>query len=280
MIQFSVYKKLDPEGPTPDIEINLEIPSQENIGILGPSGAGKTTLLKILAGLISPDSGKLKVNDDLWFDSDRKINRAPQQRDIGFVFQDYALFPNMNVRENLEFALPGNANRHRLHEILEMLDIASIAGQKPGTLSGGQKQRVGLGRALIRQPRLLLLDEPLSALDPEMRTKLRHDLLRISSNFDGIMILVSHNPAEIVQLTDRAIMLRKGRVTQNGNPAELLYSQPAQNMKPGVVKIIEVLSDKNILVVTSHHGLLHIPYEPSENPGIRIGDTISLKATL
>lgn len=276
MIQFSVFKQLNPDGATPHVDFSFHIKPGENIGITGPSGSGKTTLLKILAGLVTPDSGKLQVEGETWFDSAQNINRPPQHRDIGFVFQDYALFPNMTVRENLEFAFSDGIEYGRLGAVMEMLDISAIANQRPETLSGGQKQRVALGRALIRRPKLLLLDEPLSALDPEMRSKLQQDLKTVASNFDGVMILVSHDPAEIMQLTDQVVVLESGRIERSGTPAGLFLSQTGQEKQPGIAEIINILPKQKILIIKSDYGMLSIPFREHESRHLQIGDKISI----
>jgi molybdate transport system ATP-binding protein len=188
MIELTAKKELHADGAIFNLDLELAIEKGEHAGIIGSSGAGKTSFLRIMAGLIKPDSGRLIVDGETWFDANRNINLPTQERDIGFVFQDYALFPNMSARENLEFAFSSPVNKKRVEEVMEMLAISDVANQKPGTLSGGQKQRVALGRALIRDPKILLLDEPLSSLDPEMRKKLQQYLSVVASNFDGTMI--------------------------------------------------------------------------------------------
>lgn len=277
MIQLSAQKELNTDGATFSLDIELHIEKGEHTGIIGSSGAGKTTLLKILAGLVKPDSGKLIVDGETWFDADRKINLPTQERHIGFVFQDYALFPNMSARENLEFAFSSVVDKKRVEEVMEMLAISDVANQKPGTLSGGQKQRVALGRALIRDPKLLLLDEPLSSLDPGMRTKLQKSLSLIACNFNGTMILVSHDATEVIQLTERALILEKGRIVHQGSPAELLLLQSGGDNKPGMVEVIGILPDRKVAIVKSHHGVLHIPYDADAENKLKIGDNICLK---
>lgn len=276
MIQLSACKELNSDGATFSLDIELRIGKGEHTGIIGSSGAGKTTLLRMLAGLVKPDSGKLIVEGETWFDAQRKINLPPQERHIGFVFQDYALFPNMSARGNLEFAFSAAVNKKRVDEVLEMLGISEVANQKPGTLSGGQKQRVALGRALIRDPKLLLLDEPLSSLDPAMRAKLQQSLSLISSNFNGTMILVSHDATEVIQLTERALILERGKVVHQGTSAELLLLHSGSKDKPGMVEVIGILPERKLAIVKSHHGVLHIPYDKTENK-LKVGDKILLK---
>lgn len=276
MIQLSVRKKLDAGGTVFHLDLAMAVGKREHTAIVGPSGAGKTTLLRILAGLTVPDSGQILVGGETWFDAEGGTNLPPQKRPIGFVFQDYALFPNMSAQENLEFAFPNpkSVNRKRVQEVTEMLDIAGIARQHPETLSGGQKQRVALGRALLREPKLLLLDEPLSSLDPEIRAKLQQSLSTIAHSFKGTIILVSHDAAEVIQLTKRALVLEKGRVTRQGTPSELLLLQ-SDAARSGEVEVIGILPDKRIAVVKSHHGMMHIPYETGTQ--LNIGDKVFLR---
>ncbi|MCW9709165.1 ATP-binding cassette domain-containing protein [Fodinibius salsisoli] len=276
MIQLSAYKELNPDGATPSVDLQLTVNPGERLGIMGHSGAGKTTLLKILAGLIKPDHGQLYINGKPWMDTEKGIYLPPQKRNIGFVFQEYALFPNMTVQQNLEFAFSDRINQSRLRAIIEMLGIASVSSQKPATLSGGQKQRVALGRALIRDPDLLLLDEPLSALDPAMRGQLQKDLKRITSQFDGTIVLVSHNPIELIELTDRAIILENGTITADGRPSQLLSR--GASAKAGAAKIIDILPQEEVLIARSAHGLIHIPYCPFEHADLDVGDQVTLSA--
>ena len=261
----------------PRLEIDVHIASREHTGIIGASGAGKTTLLKMLAGLVKPDSGKIIVDGETWFDANRHINLPAQKRHIGFVFQDYALFPNMSAKQNLEFAFSDGVNKTRLTEIMKMLSLTDIADQKPDTLSGGEKQRVALGRALIRNPKLLLLDEPLSALDPNMRAKLQGYLGTIANSFDGTIILVSHDATDVLHLTQRVFIIEKGKITLQGTPAELLHLQSANHNEPGVVEIIELLPEQKIAIAKSHHGILHLPFDAEKDGDLQIGHRVRLR---
>lgn len=276
MIRLSVCKELKTGGTSFNLNVEFCVRKGEHTGIFGSSGAGKTTLLKILAGLIRPDSGQLVVDGEVWFDAQRKIDLPPQQRSIGFVFQDYALFPNMSARENLEFAFSAGIDRKRVEETLELLEIGDVSHQKPSELSGGQKQRVALGRALIRDPKLLLLDEPLSSLDPAIRAKLQQSLSLIIDQFQGTMILVSHDAAEVIQLTEQAFVLERGKVIHRGVSAELLFSRFDNGNLPGQAEVIGLLPERKIIIVKARHGVLHLPYEP-ETAGLQIGDKVTLK---
>ena len=180
------------------------------LGIRGPSGSGKTTLLRCLAGLYHPDSGSVRMGEETWFSSQRNIFLPPRRRSIGFVFQDYALFPNMTVYGNIEYA---TGDRARTEELLELTRLSAIARHFPRELSGGQKQRTALARALGRKPRLLLLDEPLSALDEDLRLSLGEEILRVQAQTGVMAILVSHSREEISRLCTEVIELEDGRIT-------------------------------------------------------------------
>ena len=176
----------------------LQIKKKFTVGsitrITGPSGAGKTTFLKMVAGLITPDNGIIKTNDTAWFDASQKINLSPQQRHIGFVFQDYALFPNMTVKQHLEYATEDTPWINRL---LTIGGLADFTDHKPNHLSGGQQQRLAILRALAIKPQLLLMDEPFSALDLKMKSKLIKDLQGLFAELGATTLIVSHNPQEL-----------------------------------------------------------------------------------
>ena len=156
----------------------------------------------MLSGLLRPDSGIIKVGETIWFDGDKNIDLKPQQRKVGYVFQDYALFPNMSVRQNLEYALRKGQDKAIIGELLQFAELNELEQRKPETLSGGQKQRVALARALVQRPEILILDEPLSALDLKMRIKLQEYLLQVHKRYKLTTILVSHDIGEIVKLSD------------------------------------------------------------------------------
>ena len=219
MIDFHLTKALHTAAGPRTLDVALTLAPGELLALSGPSGAGKTTLLRLLAGLSRPDSGYLKVENQTWFDHARRQWLPPQRRPLGFVFQDYALFPNMTVRENLAFAAEGQPDaRHIINELLSLLELAELAERRPAVLSGGQQQRVALARALARRPRLLLLDEPLSALDLPTRLRLQAALADIHQRFGLTTVLISHDPAEIARLAHRVVELDLGHVRRVGPP--------------------------------------------------------------
>ncbi|WP_339877530.1 ATP-binding cassette domain-containing protein [uncultured Algoriphagus sp.] len=233
MIEFRIEKKLlGPEGKM-GLDVNTMIQEGEFVTLYGPSGAGKTSLFRILAGLLLPESGCIRVGDKVWFDSELKINLKPQERNIGMVFQDYSLFPNMSVRQNLEFALEKGQSRTIIEELLELIELNNLTTQRPAQLSGGQKQRVALARALVRRPKILLLDEPLSALDPEMQSKLQDYILKVHQEYGLTTLMISHDLIEVIKMSERVLLLKQGKVVNDGKPSEVLPLEGLRNFLEG-----------------------------------------------
>ena len=219
MLDFHLLKALHTAAGPRTLDVRLTLAPGELLAISGPSGAGKTTLLRLLAGLDRPDGGFLIADGQPWYRQQPRHWLPPQQRPLGFVFQDYALFPNMTVRENLAFAATGQEDSKRLiDKLLAELELTELAQRRPAVLSGGQQQRVALARALARRPRLLLLDEPLSALDLPTRLRLQQVLADVHQQYALTTILISHDPAEIARLATRVLELELGEVRRLGPP--------------------------------------------------------------
>lgn len=260
MIAFELHKTL--KGSTGDmlLEVNIEIQKGQFVTLYGESGAGKTSVLRMLAGLMHPEKGKIKIGDKTWFDSENKVNLKPRYRKAGFVFQDYALFPNMTVRENLEYALEKGQDKSIVNELIDIIELGDLQNRKPTTLSGGQKQRTALARALVRKPEILMLDEPLSALDREMRVKLQDHIIQVHRQYGLTTILVSHDVSEIFRMTDHIIILEKGKVTRQGTPTEIFTNRNISGKfqftgevvsieKADIVYIISILIGNNLVKV-------------------------------
>ncbi|HEX7147731.1 MAG TPA: ABC transporter ATP-binding protein [Actinomycetota bacterium] len=209
-----------------ELEVELAVETGELVVLLGPNGAGKTTLLRALAGLLALDRGRVVLDGAVLEDAAAGSWVPTEQRPIGFVFQDYLLFPHLSALENVAFGLRARGlgrteARRRARAWLDRVGLAGHAGARPRALSGGQGQRVALARAMVGEPRLLLLDEPLAALDAATRTEVRRDLRRHLASFGGTRLLVTHDPLEAMALADRLVVLEGGRVTQSGRPAEV-----------------------------------------------------------
>lgn len=194
MIRIDIQKKLKAYRGVQVLHVKKDIASGSITRITGPSGAGKTTLLKMIAGLITPDAGKISVDDKVWFEAGSKINLSPQLRQTGFVFQDYALFPNMTVQQHLEYA---TKDAGWISRLLAIGRLETFSDHKPDHLSGGQQQRLAILRALAIKPKILLMDEPFSALDVKMKTALIVDLQVLLKELGATAIIISHNPQEL-----------------------------------------------------------------------------------
>jgi len=209
-----------------DLDVTVQATPGEIVAVLGPNGAGKTTLLRAIAGLVPLTRGRVELDDVVLDDVARDIHLPPERRPIGVVFQDYLLFPHLSALENVAFGLRARGvaareARLRAASWLDRLGVGEYAETRPRALSGGQAQRVALARALAIDPRLLLLDEPLAALDASARGDVRRDLKRHLTSFAGIRIVITHDPLEAVALADRLVILEGGRVVQTGSPAEV-----------------------------------------------------------
>jgi molybdate transport system ATP-binding protein len=229
LLTISIRHSLQTAHGILPMEIDLVAKQGSIVAVTGPSGAGKTTLLRQIAGLISPDSGYIKFGNTVWLDTSVKIFQSPQLRAIGFVFQDYALFPHLTVRENLLYALEKGENPAIVDELLNAVELTQLTDRKPAQLSGGQQQRVALARALVRRPDLLLLDEPLAALDHTMRRRLQEYLLKLQQQLGFTMILVTHDLGEIFRMAHQVVVLENGKVAEYGSPSEVYLPKNENN---------------------------------------------------
>ena len=260
MIHIQLNKKLKSNKGTFTLDIDFTLSNNELLTIEGHSGAGKTTILRLIAGLIYPDDGRIELDDEIWYDKKKNISLPAKKRKVGFVFQDYALFPNMNIMENLEYGLVDKKDKNYKNEIIDIMEIGDLVERKPDTLSGGQKQRVALARALVRKPKLLLLDEPLSALDTEMRSKLQDYILKIHRKYNLATILVSHDISEIFKMSNKVIRIVDGKIIAHGSVQDVFQEKYISGKfrfigevlnieKDDVVYLVSVLIGNNIVKV-------------------------------
>ena len=212
-------------------DLNLNIESNSFITLLGPSGCGKTTTLRMIAGLETPTEGTISIDGNVVFDADRGINLAPNKRDVGFLFQNYALWPHMTVYQNIAFGLENlkwdkKRIADRVHELLEMLRIGEFEKRYPAELSGGQQQRVAIARTLAPGPKVLFMDEPLSNLDAKLRMEMRTELKRLHRDTDSTFVYVTHDQLEAMTLSTRVCIMEGGLLQQYAPPLEM-YNNPA-----------------------------------------------------
>ncbi|MDZ4814960.1 MAG: ABC transporter ATP-binding protein [Verrucomicrobiota bacterium] len=238
-------------------ELNQPALSHSVTVLFGPSGCGKTTVLRCLAGLERPEEGAIRFGKETWFDATQKVCLAPQQRGIGFVFQDYSLFPHLSVADNIGFGLRDVAQeerRKRVSTIIERFELTGLEARRPRQLSGGQQQRVALARAVVRRPRLLLLDEPLSALDNALREEMRGQLRRLLSACEIPVLVVTHDRSEALALGDELVVMHDGAVRQSG-PVLEVFNRPAD---AAVAKIVGVETIQPGKITTASEGLVTV----------------------
>jgi molybdate transport system ATP-binding protein len=227
-IDIDIHKRFA-SGAVVEASLHLALESGSVVVLFGPSGSGKTTILRSIAGLERPERGSIQFGAETWFDAGRGIFLSPQQRRIGYLFQEFALFPHLTVRQNIEYGLsarPPAARGDRAGQMMALVEIADLANRHPCQLSGGQAQRVALARALAPEPRLLLLDEPLAALDAPARSRLRSELRGLLIKAGTPTLLVTHDRTEAIALGDQMVVVAGGKIEQVG-PVQEVFSRPA-----------------------------------------------------
>ncbi|MDR3178375.1 MAG: ATP-binding cassette domain-containing protein [Campylobacteraceae bacterium] len=270
MITLHVNKKLHGAEGFMNLDVRVSFEEGEFIALSGKSGSGKTTLLRILAGL-EKSNGTIAVDDEVW--QNDKIFLPPQKRKIGFVFQDYALFDNMSVEKNLLFV---NQDAALANHLLEITELEYFKKRDVTTLSGGQKQRVSLCRAMMNRPKILLMDEPLSALDPNIRVKLQDEILSLHKEFQTTTILVSHDPSEIYKLSSRVVVMEKGQIIKDGTPTDVLLKTNGSQKFSFEGELLDIKKSDviYIAIVAIGQQLVEIVIDKEEAEGFQIGQKV------
>lgn len=276
MIHIALQKELTAANGAMQLDVNINIEDGQLVTLYGDSGAGKTSILRMIAGLLQTDEGLITVNQKTWLDTKKGICLKPQQRKIGFVFQDYALFPNMTVKENLLFAVEKGQDKKIIKELIDIIELGGLQDRKPENLSGGQKQRVALARALVRKPEILMLDEPLSALDIKMRTKLQDYILKVHKQFNLTTLLISHEIGEVIKMSDTVFSIENGKIIRQGKPIEVFTTKQVSGKFQFSGEIVQIEKEDIIYIVTILIGtnFVKIVAEEDEIKTMTIGDKI------
>lgn len=272
MINIDIKKELHGANGDFYLDVNLDIKQGEFVALIGKSGSGKTTLLRILAGL-EKSNGTIKVNTQTWQDKDKFLK--VQKRNIGFVFQDFALFENMNVEQNLLFV---NKDKYLAKKLLEITELDKLKNRMPNTLSGGQKQRVSLCRSLMNNPQILLMDEPLSALDTKMRNKLQNEIQTLHKEFNLTTIMVSHDLNETYRLANYIVELNDGKIIKKGTKKEILLdSKDSKNfLLEGELLDIVIKDQDYFAIVSLGNKLIELKINKSQLNDLKVGDKIDI----
>ena len=272
MIEIAIQKELIGSSGAMKLDLSLELAEKSFVALAGESGSGKTTLLRILAGLEKAE-GKINVSGKEWLGRGKSL--PPQAREIGFVFQDYALFDNMTVEKNLLFV---NKDRELAKHLLGLTELSRMKERYPATLSGGQKQRVALCRALMNRPKILLMDEPLSALDPSMRSRLQQDILKLHREFGTTTLMVSHDPSEIYRLADRVILLDHGEIKRDGSPKEILLQVEGSQKFSLTGELLEIIKADiiHIAIIAIGQQIVEVVLDEEESRFFKPGDTVQV----
>ena len=279
MIEGHLVKTLHTADGKLTLDVHLRVAAGELLALTGSSGAGKTTLLRLLAGLSRPDAGYIRVANETWVDVAAGRWLRPQARRLGLVFQDYALFPNMTVRQNLTFALRSNQDTALVQELIEVVELEGLQHRYPQQLSGGQQQRVALARALAARPQVLLLDEPLSALDAPLRSRLQDYLLVVHRRYALTTILVTHDQREIMKLADRALELRQGQLHPTDLPTRTQATElpaPLARLRAEILGWTDDAAGTAWLVMFGAN-LLRLPASPTHANRYQPGATVWLR---
>ena len=280
MLKLQLKKEMHTPLGKEWLDLDLNIPQGEFVALFGESGAGKTTFLRMLAGLTQPQEGFIEVDGEIWFDSRKKISRPSQQRSIGFISQESSLFPNMTVRENLEYACGSKREYGNIKEWILTMGLKGLEDKNPDELSGGQKQRVALIRALINQPKILLLDEPLSDLDTRSRLNLQDEILKVYQRTKITTILVSHDLSEVFKLSKKIFVIDRGKIIKSGNLQEVFLHNNLSGKFRFTGEILEIQKEGvvNILTLSIGNNVTKVVATDEEISGLTIGSKVIVAA--
>ena len=272
MISLNIKKELHGSNGVMNLDINLSLQNGEFVALSGVSGSGKTTLLRVLAGL-EEAFGEIIVDGEIWLNE--KIKKPIQKRDIGFVFQDYALFPNLSVIDNLLYV---KKDKDLAKQLLSLTDLYELKNRYPNSLSGGQKQRVSLCRALMKRPKILLMDEPLSALDSLMRLKLQDEILTLHKEFKTTTIMVSHDPSEMYKLASRVLVLKDGKIIDDGLPKDILLKTQGSQKFSFEGELLDIIKVDviNIAIVAIGQQIVEVVISNIEAQNLIIGEKVNV----
>ena len=293
MIKMACRKALHASTGHMQLDVQLTIERGAFVTLFGPSGAGKTTVLRMLAGLVHPDSGTIEVAGNVWFDDQKRLAVPPQQRALGMVFQDYALFPNLSVADNVAYGMTTGSHRKKasnvdVDRLLAASGLMELRDRCPASLSGGQKQRVALARALGRalqtghdgRSPLLLLDEPLSALDNAMRVQLQDVLLALHREYGLTTVLVTHDIAEVFKLSQHVFVIEAGRIVRSGSPSSVFLQQQRQGSLQLQAQVLAVRQEEVVYILSLLVGqdIVEVIADKEEAAYLHPGDMISIAA--
>jgi len=280
-LRATLRKRLRSSEGLFEISLDLRIEPGSREALFGPSGCGKTSILRMLAGLLEPDEGRIELDGQLWFDSAAGVDLPPHRRRPGLVFQDHALFPHRTALQNIFDGVPSGPDRARLaRDLLRRFELDGVADHHPRLLSGGQKQRVALARTLASCPPMLLLDEPLSALDAALRGRMLEEISSHVQDFPGPLLLVSHDLSEVWRLARRVHVLEKGAIVRSGAPQEVFAPGRASPRLriPGTVLALEPSEGLVVLTASAGGEIVRAVVSPEEAAALRPGSPVLLAA--
>ena len=276
MIKIALEKELNAANGNLLLQVDFELQKGDFLSVHGISGAGKTSIFRMIAGLMPTKKGLINVHGDFWLDTSAKINLKPQARRIGYVFQEPTLFPNMSVRKNLEYALEKGQSSEIIDRLLDIMELGDLHKQTPQLLSGGQKQRVALARALVRKPEILLLDEPFSALDDAMRSKLQDYVIKVHQEFQLTTLMITHDISESIKMSNRVLMLEQGKVIKDGIPIDVFSQKKLSGKFQFAGQVLEIKKEGFLYLVLIMIGtsIVKIVAEEDDVKDLKPGDKI------